>query len=43
MTVAYGSSSGGPAYKADADFDKDTDVDCHDLIILGRNYGKTAT
>jgi hypothetical protein len=43
MAVAYGSSSGGPAYKADADFDKDTNVDCHDLIILGRNYGKTAT
>ena len=42
MVETYGQSSGGPHYEPDADFDKDTSVDCHDLIILGRNYGKTA-
>jgi len=40
--MAYGLSSSEPAYEPDADFNKDDKVDCHDLIILGRNYGKTA-
>jgi hypothetical protein len=42
MVEAYGSSSGGSDYEPYADFDKDSDVDCRDMWILGRNYGKTA-
>jgi len=42
MVGAYGSTSGSPAFEPYADFNKDSDIDCRDLIILGRNYGKTA-
>jgi hypothetical protein len=42
MVAAYGLRSEDPAYEPDADFNKDNNVDCHDLRILGRNYGKTA-
>jgi len=42
MAEAYGSRLGGSDYEPYADFDKDGDVNCRDLIILGRNYGKTA-
>jgi hypothetical protein len=42
MVEAYGSRSGVSAYEPYADFDKDGHVDCSDLRILGRNYGKTA-
>lgn len=42
MVGAYSSNSSAPAYELDADFDKDSYIDCHDLIILARNYGEAA-
>jgi hypothetical protein len=42
MVESYGSHDGVPAYEPYADFDWDGDVDCCDLRVLGRNYGKTA-
>ncbi len=41
LAGAYGSSSGHPAYRPEADFDDDGDVDYDDFIVLAGNYGKT--
>ncbi len=38
---AYGTTSGSPGYNADADQDKDGDVDANDLAIVSANYGAT--
>jgi len=41
MGQAYGTTSGSPGYNADADQDKDGDVDGNDLTIISTNYGAT--
>lgn len=38
---AYGSSIEDPNYKAEADFDRDGDIDAFDFSIFRVNYGKT--
>jgi subtilisin family serine protease len=41
LSVIYGSVLGAPNWNPDADFNADNIISVQDLLILGKNYGKT--